>query len=753
MLYRFTILASLILFMNVNEIYSQTTPFKRIMITVSDASTGLPVENAEVNFKGLIFKQKKKTDKLGIAIGEIYLASGAQTINVEIKNEIAGGGHKLYKTSVVLVAGQDFYNHAALVKPLYKKITVAVVDEKNQPVSNASVTIKGNPDETVQTTANGTATFSVANPEGSLVTSLSIKRDGYELFKTNIDLNDQSSQIPVTTVLKTESTIRSSSYDVSKPAEMLMPTQNVTPTFLPKYSQVQNLKVGPYEPVCEPPLSGMDDPPPSWAVTEEKDLLENLSSSCLKPINDLMNAMLSCASQYADIAYEVSGDQKSSNYVFKTMDKAKSLWSKLQSIDKDPATYSIKCLETGTLTYLFGNNYKNYMAVTGYRDDLKKFTKEFDEKITTIQNKINANQDVRRDVFFTAPTWLQGWKTMDGFAKSFQSAASLFSDLSKGLNPEAFLSYYDWTKKALERANNTIETLHSTCRVYEAEEQIKEALGKGRTTLAGTRIMIARLKKRIDKTGSEIDDIVTKNYPGLKNWRSLKGNDARQQLGAIWPYYTEWSDAVKQLSEAEYLLNETQLLLRRIDNACMRLGSMAIPVNDRVKKYLELFDKGIKAANECDFITAEPIVKQLKALDGSECGHYFPRQNGLPGSQDLEQKIASKKVNPPCNSSRGKLPVSLSIWHRTDLLWKTDLTFVKTITATSAEYKGTNFEKKPAEGSVQIEGDKVYIYVSVPSQGYQGAYVGKLAGNIVEGEYTPSSGFGPRAYFKAQLTF
>jgi hypothetical protein len=129
---------------------------------------------------------------------------------------------------------------------------------------------------------------------------------------------------------------------------------------------------------------------------------------------------------------------------------------------------------------------------------------------------------------------------------------------------------------------------------------------------------------------------------------------------------------------------------------------------------------------------------------------------------DLNYFIASHfgKIPGTMRIYRAKLstavyyPQTITVWHKHDLLWPTTLEKIEEVDGGSWRYKGVDCNGNEAEATVQIQSDgNVNIYIHVPENGYGGTYVGKLNGNVVEGEYDPragAAGFGLSDYFKAE---
>jgi hypothetical protein len=125
---------------------------------------------------------------------------------------------------------------------------------------------------------------------------------------------------------------------------------------------------------------------------------------------------------------------------------------------------------------------------------------------------------------------------------------------------------------------------------------------------------------------------------------------------------------------------------------------------------------------------------------------------GLNPLSSMENPLSIKNpyASIPSFSAGQDYPQEITVWHKRDLLWPTKLERID-VEAGVGNYKGKDFSGKEAEATVVFEssGD-VKINIHIAENGYYGTYVGKLNGNIVEGEYEPSAGFGPIDYFKAE---
>src|ERR1700741_2005971 len=110
MLPKSTIVISLLFFsVHVSTLCHCQTTNKKINIRVIDAVTSKPVVNADINLKGLIFKQKRKTDSEGKASFDVYLISNELVLSFEIIDTSSSRTHKTYKTTLTLTASRDNY--------------------------------------------------------------------------------------------------------------------------------------------------------------------------------------------------------------------------------------------------------------------------------------------------------------------------------------------------------------------------------------------------------------------------------------------------------------------------------------------------------------------------------------------------------------------------------------------------------------------------------------------------------------------
>jgi hypothetical protein len=94
-------------------------------------------------------------------------------------------------------------------------------------------------------------------------------------------------------------------------------------------------------------------------------------------------------------------------------------------------------------------------------------------------------------------------------------------------------------------------------------------------------------------------------------------------------------------------------------------------------------------------------------------------------------------------------PAKMTALHKRELLWPTT---PEVVNRETGEYKGKSVQGYDVVASVQFYADgSMSMTIQCAKNGFEGTYSGKRSGaNVVEGEYIPSAGFGPRAYFQAK---
>jgi len=102
----------------------------------------------------------------------------------------------------------------------------------------------------------------------------------------------------------------------------------------------------------------------------------------------------------------------------------------------------------------------------------------------------------------------------------------------------------------------------------------------------------------------------------------------------------------------------------------------------------------------------------------------------------------------PAPTATLDLPGKITILHTEQLLWPSVLT-LSSRDGSIGHYAGQSVQGYPLTANVQLLSDgSVILTVDCKTNGFSGTYRGQRKGNVVEGQYTASSGFGG-GYFKA----
>jgi hypothetical protein len=653
------LLLSAVLFIATTEAVAQN-PIKKITITVTDVLTGKPVENADVSFKGLIFKQKKKTGADGKAVAEIYLASDAQKIDINIIDTVPGAGHKAHQTSVTLMKGQDVYDLSAQLKPAFKKISITVVDEKNQPVSYAAVTIKGNPDQTINATANGTAIFIVPYPEPNTVTSLTIKREGYEDFKTNIDAYSQNSEVPLVTALKKSSSNVSSSYDVAKPPAMLDPTSNVNTGIMDSRNSNEKGETTttlPFTPICNnDPLSVVPSFN-SYFVEDEKTVSAYIAQSCLGFTWDAVNSLTEFVFNPPEFNLNDTNRLKNLKASKDVFDKLKAFYDRVNKIPKDPIDFTVTCAYGGLEKYAIASAPELLQPAKNVKtsyDDYQQSKKDITDKLNAIQGKIDKNEEVNYLAELKSINVMQAFTKMKNLYGTLTSTYSLLSTLL--LDSEKLLPYDQQASNLLARLKAKMDNIQSNCQLAEANQLIQQAILAAQLGLGGARKSQAQAQKKVLRLNDEINVIMQK-YPSIKNWQTTGESYGVEGLpDEVKGQYKEWAAANKQLYEQTLRTTTLTSQLQTIVAECSHLEQVAGALNKIAGRYNETYSEGMQKISNCKLDEAESKVTELLMIETADCGKLLNKSGSEPLSKRLNKLISDIKSTNACESKEQKNP-------------------------------------------------------------------------------------------------
>ncbi len=190
-----------------NTASSQVKLKKTIHVTVTNATTGKPVSETEVTYRGLIGKQKQITNTEGKVTFEVTLLTSTMKATIEL-DDARGSllSQRATKIFITLTENQDVYEVAAIFQSSEKGITVLVTDadDNNNPLSNAKVTLVGKKDgrdESTYTDGNGRASFEVLLVDDKVFPVL-VEKAGYSAFRTSVQMTNSMKQNSVTAALK-----------------------------------------------------------------------------------------------------------------------------------------------------------------------------------------------------------------------------------------------------------------------------------------------------------------------------------------------------------------------------------------------------------------------------------------------------------------------------------------------------------------------------------------------------------------------
>jgi hypothetical protein len=181
---------------------------KTLIVNVADSRTGEPVRDAEVAIKGLLSKQRKKTDSTGIASFKFTMISSSAAIDMEVTLKDGSGAVIASDKSKFVITHtlNEYQIPVSLNLPGTKKITVSVVDERNNPVAGARVQLGQN--NIAYTRADGTIAFDDIRIKGaSQQVSLAVEKPGFTGYTSTVELNDKTDVYTATALLKSEKSL------------------------------------------------------------------------------------------------------------------------------------------------------------------------------------------------------------------------------------------------------------------------------------------------------------------------------------------------------------------------------------------------------------------------------------------------------------------------------------------------------------------------------------------------------------------
>ncbi len=95
---------------------------------------------------------------------------------------------------------------------------------------------------------------------------------------------------------------------------------------------------------------------------------------------------------------------------------------------------------------------------------------------------------------------------------------------------------------------------------------------------------------------------------------------------------------------------------------------------------------------------------------------------------------------------------NITVLHTRQLQWPAKLAYVG-VQGRQVLYRGADVNNRAATMLVSFgPGNEVRMDMHIAENGFRGGFTGTWKGNVIEGEYQPSAGFGPRAYFRGDTS-
>jgi hypothetical protein len=668
---------------------------KHVTILVADAITGKPVEGAEVTFKALLGKTIKKTNSEGKAIFDMMLITETLNLNYTVICPNSSKTYKTYSGSISLIRAKDVYEYQASVQPNSRIVNFRISDDKRQPLSGAKVKLKddkGNESE-VKSDENGLANFDVLPGAQYKNALLTITKEGFNDYTIPVDINDQTSQVSVVAPLTAKTAIVDTDIDQPKEKKELPgPTENLINTSRPPgfWPVLRNSGPtwGPYTPACDGnPLASVPLYSP-FAVEDEKTLLDNIGSSCFAAAGDAVNALIDLGENIVNVSSRLNAvwDQafqnkdpkqtgeipeklgklpaeikkiaeedraKTSKSIYEAISKTTDLIEKMNQLTAGPEMYAVSCIWEGIQGY----------ALPEPLIKLKKSTEAFGkartaflEKKEAIKKRLESGEELKysdRELF---TNWEDIIKNVQKTTSGLNLIVSYFND------PLKLLPYETQVNISVSTAEKMIGTLMTDCQIREVDRQIKQGITAGQALLTSARKRVAQMRKGEIKWQQIINDYVTNNFEKKNRGWELYEDDDYRILMLPQDAYNSW---VNYHNDAIAAGNDTVRLadrLKKLGELCDKIQPLAATLNERVKKYEDLYTKGLIAVDACKLEEARNYIKQLQSLEKSECGHFYPKPFDKTKSEELDIKIKKAVQSGKCKET-GIDPKLAGIWY------------------------------------------------------------------------------------------
>jgi hypothetical protein len=622
---------------------------KTVMFTVTDATTGKPVEGAEVRFKTLIGKLIKKTGSDGKVSFNLYLV-GSQGSDWSYTISDLSKAHKTYTGTLTLLASKDYYEVAPLLQATARKVSVSISDANRQPLANTEVRLKdvATPFEVVTITDGaGIASFDMPPGASSGNLILKINKQGFTALLLPVAIDDQASRVEV--LVPVQQNIVQADMEVMKPADMLGPTQGLEPTNTltnPVFFPIPDW--GPYQPQCE--ANVFDDIPffSHIYVEQEKSFLETITSSCLEPATKALDSVIMFLDAFSKLQpkfqslYEQAVRENNLDPGFvaatgmweqkdprlreefnNTRRQILGMVNKMQEFAKGPMAYLASCVWDGIKDYALPDDVNKILKTP---EDFEKATKSAEAITKELTETKYLPLQVLKNYLLDEFTNIG--RNLEKTVKGMNLAMTYLAD------PTKLLPYKMQTSMALRAAESGMNTIMTDCQIRECDRQIKRGIMAGKEALTASRKLIAQ-KARC-----------------MSDYNEMIVNDIGRKVQPSPQAYLELDNCRKQLLYAQADSAEIRSQLERLAKLCEKIQPIAAVLNARVNKYEQLYNSGVTALEKCKMGEAQLYVNQLLALENSECGHFYPKPYGIAKSEDLKNKIAKVKESGFCNKEK-----------------------------------------------------------------------------------------------------
>jgi hypothetical protein len=677
---RYYILFATALLIIVSPFYSATAQntIKKVTISVNDALTGRPVEGAEITFRTLLAKSTKKTNSEGKAFFEMMLITESLTLNYTVTCPQGIQNYKSYSGSITLISSKDTYEYTAQVQPTARNIAIRISDDKRQPLAHVRVKLKDDSGKETESTsdAGGIAMFSPVPGVSYKNAWLALSKEGFKDYTVPVLIDDQTSQISVIASFETNTPLVEADLDQGKQkTDMLGPTGNlVTSNMPPGFTPSVKPEVtwGPYTPACDAnPLAAVPQYTP-LAVEDDKSLLDHIGSECLGAAGEAVDALADLTENIVSFSIKLkaawnqaspntgqkqtsqaatlpdslklrSADAWKAIVAFKeSAYKTRELFEKMNKIAAGPQLYVIECIWDGFKNYLVPDPLMKMKKATEAFYKAKSGTKE---KLDAMAKKEASNEPLTLADLDLYTNWIEITENVEKTCSNLNLIYTYLSD------PVTILPYEMQLTLSMSTAEKMLGTVMSDCQIRELDKEIKHGITAGQSLLMAARKHKAQMQKGKLASQALINDYVIKNKKTeCQGWQNFFTNDIRitelpNKEYKQWVIYNNAEIAdIAKIARYEEILNKFGAL-------CGQIQPLAAALNERVKKYEDIYTKGLIAADSCKLDEARTRIAELKSLENSACGHFFPRPFGIAKSEELELRIKSYVKSGKCKET------------------------------------------------------------------------------------------------------